>query len=125
MRRDFTYVDDVTEGVVRLLQYPPSPDPAWSGAAPRADTSNAPWRIYNVGNSNPVDLSELVAVLEDVIGRPAIREFLPMQPGDVVETCADSSDLERAVGFRPNTSIKDGARRFVEWFREFHKVASA
>jgi UDP-glucuronate 4-epimerase len=124
MRRDFTYVDDVTEGVVRLLHHAPSADPAWSGAAPRADTSNAPWRIYNVGNSSPVDLSELVAVLEDVIGRPAIRELLPMQPGDVVETCADSADLERAVGFRPNTSIKDGARRFVEWFRAYHRSAA-
>jgi UDP-glucuronate 4-epimerase len=124
MRRDFTYVDDVTEGVVRLLHHPPSADPAWSGAAPRADTSNAPWRIYNVGNSSPVDLSELVAVLEDVIGRQAIRELLPMQPGDVVETCADSADLERAVGFRPNTSIKDGARRFVEWFRAYHRSAA-
>jgi UDP-glucuronate 4-epimerase len=124
MRRDFTYVDDVIEGVVRLLQHPASPDPAWSGVAPRADTSNAPWRIYNVGNSNPVDLSELVAVLEDIIGGPAIRELLPMQPGDVVETCADTSDLERAVGFRPNTSIKDGARRFVEWFRAYHRPAA-
>jgi UDP-glucuronate 4-epimerase len=123
MRRDFTYVDDVTEGVVRLLQHAPSPDPAWSGA-PRADASGVPWRIYNVGNSNSVDLSELIAVLEDIIGRPAIRELLPMQPGDVAETCADSSDLERVVGFRPNTSIQDGARRFVEWFRAYHRSAA-
>jgi UDP-glucuronate 4-epimerase len=124
MRRDFTYVGDVTESVVRLLHHPPSADSVWSGATPRPDTSNAPWRIYNVGNSSPVDLSELVAVLEDVIGRPAISELLPMQPGDVVETCADSSDLERVVGFRPNTSIKDGARLFVEWFRAYHRSAA-
>jgi UDP-glucuronate 4-epimerase len=124
MRRDFTYIDDVTEGVVRLLRRPPSPDRDWSGAAPRADTSGAPWRIYNVGNSSPVELSELVGVIEEAIGRPAIREFLPMQPGDVVETCADSSDLERAVGFRPNTSIKEGAGRFVAWFRAYRETAA-
>ena len=121
MRRDFTYIDDVTEGVVRLLGYPPSPDPEWSGATPAAATSNAPWRLYNIGNSQPVELLDVVRLLEDAIGRPAIREFLPMQPGDVIETCADSSDLERAVGFRPNTSIQDGVRLFVDWFRTYRQ----
>ena len=122
MRRDFTYIDDVTEGVVRLLGYPPSPDPEWSGATPAAATSNAPWRLYNIGNSQPVELLDVVRLLEDAIGRPAIREFLPMQPGDVIETCADSSDLERAVGFRPNTSIQDGVRLFVNWFRTYRQT---
>jgi UDP-glucuronate 4-epimerase len=122
MRRDFTYIDDVTEGVVRLLGHPPSPDPDWSGATPAADTSNVPWRLYNVGNSQPVELLDVVRLLEESIDRPAIREFLPMQPGDVIETCADSSDLERAVGFRPNTSIQDGVRLFVDWFRRYRQT---
>jgi UDP-glucuronate 4-epimerase len=121
MRRDFTYIDDVTESIVRLLGHPPSRDPEWSGATPAAATSNVPWRLYNVGNSQPVELLDLVRLLEEAVGRPAIREFLPMQPGDVVETCADSSDLERAVGFRPNTSIKDGVRIFVEWLRAYRR----
>jgi UDP-glucuronate 4-epimerase len=122
MRRDFTYIDDVTEGVVRLLAHPPSPDPEWSGATPYAATSNTPWRLYNVGNSQPVELLDVVRLLEEAIGRPAIREFLPIQPGDVIETCADSSDLERAVGFRPNTSIQDGVRLFVEWFHGYRQT---
>jgi UDP-glucuronate 4-epimerase len=122
MRRDFTYIDDVTEGVVRLLGHPPSPDPHWSGAMPAAATSNVPWRLYNVGNSQPVELLTVVRLLEEAIGRPAIREFLPMQPGDVIETCADSSDLAAAVGFRPNTSIQDGVRLFVEWFRAYRQT---
>lgn len=121
MRRDFTYVDDVTESIVRLLGHPPSRDPEWSGAKPAAGTSNAPWRLYNVGNSQPVELLDLVRLIEETVGRPAIREFLPMQPGDVLETCADSTDLERAVGFRPNTSIKDGVGIFVEWLRAYRR----
>jgi UDP-glucuronate 4-epimerase len=121
MRRDFTYVDDVAEAVTRLVTRPPAADAAWSGDAPDPATSYAPWRLYNVGNSQPVEVNELVRLLESVVGRPAIREFLPMQPGDVAETCADSSDLERAVGFRPNTSIEDGARFFVDWFRAFRR----
>ncbi|MGO9681499.1 MAG: NAD-dependent epimerase [Beijerinckiaceae bacterium] len=121
LRRDFTYIDDVTEAVVRLIKCPPEPNPSWSDKAPDPATSRAPWRLYNVGNSHPVEVLELVRVIEQVIGRSAIREFLPMQPGDVLETCADSSDLERAVGFRPNTSIEDGTRLFVEWFRSFRR----
>jgi UDP-glucuronate 4-epimerase len=88
------------------------PDPA---------TSYTPWRLYHVGNSRPVEVIELVQLIEHAVGRPAIREFLPMQPGDVLGTCADSSGLERAVGFRPNTSIEDGTRLFVEWFREYRR----
>lgn len=121
MRRDFTYIDDVAEAVTRLLTRPPAPDPAWSGHAPDPATSHAPWRLYNVGNSRPVEVNELVRLIERAVGRPAIAEFLPMQPGDVAETCADSADLERAVGFRPNTSIEDGTRLFVDWFRDYRR----
>ena len=121
LRRDFTYIDDVTEAIIRLIKHPPQPNPAWSGDAPDPATSHAPWLLYNVGNSRPVEVIELVQLIEQAVGRPAIREFLPMQPGDVLGTCADSIDLERAVGFRPNTSIEDGTRLFVEWFREYRR----
>jgi UDP-glucuronate 4-epimerase len=122
MRRDFSYIDDVTESVIRLLDQPAWPDPDWLCAqgAPAA-TSNAPWRLYNVGNGNPVEVIELVTLLEEIIGRPAIKQYLPMQPGDVVETAADSSDLEQAVGFRPNTLIAEGARLFVEWYLQYRR----
>jgi UDP-glucuronate 4-epimerase len=121
MRRDFSYVDDVTESVIRLLDQPALPDPDWSGAHVTAATSNAPWRLYNVGNGNPVEVIELITLLEEIIGRRAIKEYVPMQPGDVVETSADSSDLEHAVGFRPNNLIKDGARLFVEWYLKYRR----
>ena len=124
LRRDFTYIDDVTEAVVRLVNRPPEPNPAWSGYAPDPATSRAPWRLYNVGNSRPVEVIELVRLLEQATGRSAICEFVPMQPGDVVATCADSSDLERAVGFRPNTSIEEGTQRFVEWFRTYRQIGA-
>jgi UDP-glucuronate 4-epimerase len=119
MRRDFTYIDDVVEAVVRLLPSPARPNPAWSASTPDASTSRAPWQVYNIGNNVPVELTELVKVIEAALGKSAVRELLPMQPGDVVETCADISDLERAVGYRPKTSIEDGIRRFVEWFVPF------
>src|SRR5208282_932322 len=120
--RDFTYIDDVTEAIIRLVGCPPDPNPACSGDTPDPATSRAPWRLYNVGNSRPVEVLELVRLIEQAVGRQANREFLPMQPGDVVETCADTSDLERAVGFRPNTLIENGTRRFVDWFRAHRRV---
>ena len=101
MRRDFTYVDDVTEAVVRLVDHMPVPNPAWSGDAPDPATSLAPWRIYNIGNNRTVEVSRVVDLLEQEFGRPAIREMAPMQPGDVAETRADVDDLMREVGFRP------------------------
>jgi len=116
MRRDFTYIDDVTEAVVRLLALPPAPDPSWSAAAPNPATSSAPWRVYNIGNHTPVKITEVVRLLEAAFGRTVKRELLPMQPGDIAETCADISDLQAAVGFRPATPIEEGVRRFVAWF---------
>jgi UDP-glucuronate 4-epimerase len=117
MRRDFTYVDDVVEALVRLLGRPPMANPAWSGNNPDPASSSAPWHVYNIGNSRPVEVTEVVRLIEEAVGKPALRELLPMQPGDVPETYADVADLERAVGFRPTTSIEEGIRRFVEWFR--------
>jgi UDP-glucuronate 4-epimerase len=122
MRRDFTYIDDVVESIIRLIDVAPTADPSWSGDNPDPASSDAPWRIYNIGNSKPIELGELVAVIEKTVGRPAIRELVPMQPGDVAETSADCSALERAVGFRPKTAIEVGIQRFVEWFREFEKL---
>jgi UDP-glucuronate 4-epimerase len=121
MRRDFTYVDDVVEAVVRLVPRPAAPNPAWSGDAPDPASSRAPWRVYNIGNSQPVEVVEVVELIERAVGKPAVRELLPMQPGDVPETCADTADLERAVGFRPRTPIGEGVRRFVDWFLEFRQ----
>jgi UDP-glucuronate 4-epimerase len=119
MRRDFTYIDDVVEAVVRLIPLPASPDPAWDGAAPSLDTSAAPWRLYNVGNSEPVEITELVNLLEAATGRRALRELAPMQAGDLVETCADIGALEAAVGFRPATPLSAGIDRFVAWYRRY------
>ena len=118
MRRDFTYVDDAVEAVVRLVRCPPAPNPARPAA-----TSLAPWRVYNVGNSKPVEVTEVVRLIEEALGKPAVRELLPMQPGDVPQTCADAADLERAVGFRPDTPIGEGIRRFVDWFLQFRRKA--
>ncbi len=121
MRRDFTYIDDAVEAVVRLVPRPPAPDPAWSGEAPDPATSRAPWHVYNIGNSQPVEVSEVVRLIEAAIGKPAARKLWPMQPGDVPETCADVADLERAVGFRPKTPIGEGIGRFIDWFVRFHR----
>ena len=120
MRRDFTYIDDIVEAIVRLIERAPQPDPAWSGEAPDPGTSNAPWRVYNIGNNNPVELLEVVRLLEEAIGKKAIREFAPMQPGDVPATYADVDDLMREVDFKPATSIADGIGRFVAWYKEYH-----
>ena len=120
MLRDFTYVDDIVEGVVRVLDRVATPDPTWSGDAPDAGTSSAPYRIYNIGNSDPVPLKRMVSALEASLGRRAEVRLLPMQPGDVPRTYADVSDLERDVGFKPATTIEDGVARFVAWYQEYH-----
>lgn len=120
MRRDFTYIDDIVEGVVRVCDRVAEPMAGWSGDAPDPAGSAAPYRLYNIGNNNPVELMRLIELLEQVIGRKAEKRLLPMQPGDVPATYADVDDLTRDVGFRPATPIEEGVRRFVDWYREFY-----
>lgn len=119
MRRDFTYIDDVSQAIVRLIDRPPQSRP---GASANPATSSAPWKIYNVGNNRPEDLMNVVALLEKEFGRMAIKEMLPMQPGDVEATYADIAELERDIGFCPSTTIDEGVARFVKWYREYHTV---
>jgi UDP-glucuronate 4-epimerase len=119
MRRDFTYVDDVVEAVVRLIARPPAGDPHWSSERPDPAASRAPWRVYNIGNHTPVEVPEVVRLIEEALGKPAIRELVPMQPGDVPATYADVDDLRDTVGFAPATPIAEGIRRFVAWFCEY------
>jgi UDP-glucuronate 4-epimerase len=121
MRRDFTYIDDVSQAVVRLSDRPPQGNPNWDGSHPDPATSSAPWRIYNIGNNRPEDLMHVVALLEKEFGKGALKELLPMQPGDVEATYADVTDLERDIGFRPSTAIEEGIARFAKWYREYHK----
>jgi len=122
MLRDFTYVDDVVEGVVRVIDRPAQPDPAWSALAPKPSSSNAPYRIYNIGNSQPVKLMRYIEVLEQCLGRKATLELLPLQAGDVLETIADAGKLQAAIEFKPATPIEQGIGRFVEWYRSYYKV---
>lgn len=121
MRRDFTYIDDVVDAVVRLVDLPPRGDPAWSGDNPDPASSRAPWRVYNIGNNRPIEVTELVRLLEQTLGKSAIRELAPMQPGDVQETAADVAALAAAVGFAPKTSIEDGIERFVRWYLQYRQ----
>ncbi len=122
MIRDFTYIDDIVEGVVRVIDTVAVPDPDWSGADPDPARSYAPYRIFNIGNNRPVPLLDYIAALETSLGKKAIMELLPMQPGDVPSTMADVTELEQAVGFRPATTIEDGIARFVEWYKDYYKV---
>jgi UDP-glucuronate 4-epimerase len=119
-RRDFTYVDDIAEGVVRALDKPARPDPKWRGDRPDPATSQAPFRIYNIGNHQPVELMRYIEVIEECLGRKAEKNFLPLQLGDVPETCADIEDLAMDVGYRPATPVEVGVRRFVDWFCEYY-----
>ncbi len=120
MQRDFTYIDDVVEGVARVMDRIPSPDPAWSGDRPDPGTSYAPYRIYNIGNNRPVELLRFIEVLEECLGKKAVKNLLPMQAGDVPATCADVDDLMRDVGFQPATPVEEGIRQFVSWYREYY-----
>jgi UDP-glucuronate 4-epimerase len=122
MVRDFTYVDDIVEGVVRVVDRPAEANPAFDAARPDPGTSNAPYRVFNIGNSQPTPLAEYIEALEDALGRKAQRNYLPMQPGDVPATSADTDELDAWVGFKPNTPVREGVRRFVEWYREYYKV---
>jgi UDP-glucuronate 4-epimerase len=119
MRRDFTYVDDVSQAIVRLIDRPPQ---GQSGPPADPATSSAPWKIYNVGNNRPEDLMDVVSLLEKEFGRTAIKEMLPMQPGDVEATYADTAELECDIGFRPSTPIGEGVARFAKWYREYHRL---
>ncbi len=120
MRRDFTFVDDVVEALVRLIERPAVPDPAWSAQSPDPGRSSAPWRIFNVGNRNPVEVLRVVELIERALGRKAVRELVPMQPGDVPETYADVDDLAAETGFSPKTPIEEGVARFIDWYRSYH-----
>jgi UDP-glucuronate 4-epimerase len=122
MKRDFTYIDDIIEGLVRLLPRIPQPDTKWSGMRPDPATSFAPYRLYNIGNNKPVELMRFIEVLEEKLGRKARKNFLPIQDGDVPETCADVDDLMRDTGFRPSTSIEEGIGKFVDWYKSFYGI---
>ncbi|HEX3679120.1 MAG TPA: NAD-dependent epimerase [Galbitalea sp.] len=122
-KRDFTFVEDIAEGVVRACERTAQPDPAWNGNAPDPATSSAPFRLYNIGNNQPVQLMRYIEVIEECLGRKAEKNFLPMQLGDVPETYADIDDLVRDVGYRPATPIESGVRRFVEWFCDYYGYA--
>ncbi len=122
MRRDFTYIDDVVEGVVRVLDRVPGPDPDYRSEAPDPGSSHAPYRVFNIGNHEPVALLDFIACLEEALGRPAVKNLLPMQPGDVPATYADVDALAAWVGFRPSTDVRTGVRRFVAWYRDYYRV---
>jgi UDP-glucuronate 4-epimerase len=122
MQRDFTFIDDISEGVVRVLFHTATPDPAWRGDKPDPSSSFAPHRVYNIGNSNPSELMEVISTLEELLGKKAEKRMLDMQPGDVPETFADVKALEDAVGFKPATTLRDGMTRFVAWYRDYYKV---
>ncbi|MDX2275839.1 MAG: NAD-dependent epimerase [Hyphomonadaceae bacterium] len=122
MQRDFTYIDDVVEALVRLGDKPAQPNTNWSGENPDPSSSNAPYRLYNIGNHTPVKLTRLIEIIEDAIGKKAVKNLLPMQPGDVPATYADVSDLMAEVGFAPSTPIEAGVSRFVRWYRDYYRV---
>jgi UDP-glucuronate 4-epimerase len=122
MVRDFTYVDDIVEGVVRVLDRAAEPNPAFDPARPDPGTSNAPYRVFNIGNSQPTPLADYIEAIEDALGRKAEKHYLPMQPGDVPATSANTDELGAWIGFKPSTPVRDGVRRFVEWYREFYRV---
>ncbi len=122
MKRDFTYVDDIVEGVIRVLDKPAEPDLTWSGKNPKPNTSPAPYRIYNIGNSRPVDLMDFINAIEEALGKKAKKHFLPMQEGDVPATWADVEDLETCFGYRPKTAIKEGIGKFVDWYHTFYGI---
>jgi UDP-glucuronate 4-epimerase len=120
MKRDFTFVDDIVKGVVDTTLQVPTGNETWDSAQPRADRSSAPYRIFNIGNSEPVQLLYFIETMERAFGRPVEKIMMPMQPGDVVATFADMSQLEQAIGFRPSTSIEDGVAKFAEWYKDYY-----
>jgi len=121
-RRDFTYIDDIVEGVIRVLDRPAQPNPAWNGDEPDSATSRAPYRLYNIGNNNPVELMHYIETLEKCLGMQAEKELLPLQPGDVPDTYANIEDLVADLDYKPATSVEDGVANFVSWYRDYYKV---
>ncbi len=121
-RRGFTYIDDITEGVLRTLDHIARPNPEWSGLKPDPGSSRAPWRVYNIGNNRPVELMDYIAALERELGKTAEKEFLPLQPGDVPNTCADVEQLMADVQYKPATPIDEGIRKFVAWYRDYYDI---
>jgi UDP-glucuronate 4-epimerase len=121
-RRDFTYIDDIVEGVVRVIDNVAAPNPEWSGDAPDSASSKGPYRLYNIGNNQPVELMHYIEVLENCLGKKAEKNLLPLQPGDVPATYADVSDLVRDVGYKPDMSVEQGVANFVEWYRDYYQV---
>ncbi len=117
-RRDFTYIDDIVEGVIRVLDCPAMPNPTWNGAQPDPGSSNAPWRIYNIGNNSPVELMDYIAALEKALGRKAEADMLPLQPGDVLDTYADVTDLVEQFDYKPTTPVEQGVANFVAWYQD-------
>lgn len=122
MRRDFTYVDDIVESIMRLVSKPPTPDSNWSGLMPDPATSFAPYRVFNIGNNQPVELLQFIEIIEQKLGKKAIKNFLPLQDGDVPETYADVSDLIREIDFKPATPIEEGVGKFIDWYTEYYHV---
>lgn len=123
MRRDFTYIDDIVQGVVRISDRVAEPDPAFDPARPNPGRSSAPWRVYNIGNHTPVELGRFIEIIEEAVGKKAAKNYLPMQDGDVVATFADVEDLQRDAGFAPSTPLEEGIGRFVEWYRGYYGIA--
>ena len=121
-RRDFTYIDDIVEGIVRTLDHTAQPNPEWNGKKPDPATSKAPWRVYNIGNQNPVELLDYIQAIEQALGKTAEKRLLPLQAGDVPDTYADVEALVTDVGYRPSTSVIEGVSRFVAWYRAYHQV---
>jgi len=122
MVRDFTYIDDIVEGVIRVVDRPAEVNPAFDPARPDPCTSNAPYRVFNIGNSQPTPLDDYIEAIEHALGRKAERHYLPMQPGDVPATSADTGELDAWVGFKPNTPVREGVRRFVDWYRKYYGI---
>ncbi|MFZ2169061.1 MAG: NAD-dependent epimerase [Methylococcaceae bacterium] len=121
-RRDFTYIDDIVEGVIRVIDKPAQANANWSGDNPDPGTSRAPYRVYNIGNNNPVQLLKFIETLEKCLGKEAIKNLLPLQPGDVPDTYADVTDLVNDMGYRPGTELEEGIRNFVEWYKDFYRI---
>ena len=118
-RRDFTYIDDIVEGLIRVLDRPAAPNPKWSGESPDSATSKAPWRVYNIGNNNPIDLMDYIETLENALGKTAKKEFLPLQPGDVPDTYADVKALVDQFYYKPSTTVEEGVAKFTSWYHEY------